>query len=145
MTDISQNTLASIVIASHRAVPVLEKHHLDFCCKGKRTLADACKEKGLDTSAIVAELQSVNGHEPARHLPFTLMTAEQLVAYIVTNHHYYIVQSMPVIYGHLEKVASKHGDRFPYMKEVFRLFTALQTEMQEHMIKEETIVFPHIV
>jgi regulator of cell morphogenesis and NO signaling len=46
MKNIAEQTLASIVTAHHQTVPVLEKYSLDFCCKGKRTLAEACTEKG---------------------------------------------------------------------------------------------------
>lgn len=144
MTDITQKTLATIVTGNHHAVPVFEKHALDFCCKGKRTLADACREKGLDASAIARELQSIEGAS-GKHMPFDEMSAEQLIGYIEVTHHFYIKQSMPVIYAHLEKVASKHGDRFPFMKEAFRLFAALQDEMVGHLLKEETVVFPHII
>jgi regulator of cell morphogenesis and NO signaling len=51
---------------------------------------------------------------------------------------------MPQIYGHLNKVAIKHGDRFPYMKEVLGLFAELRREMTDHMEAEETILFPRI-
>ena len=37
MTNIAEQTLASIVTTNNSAVQVLEKHNLDFCCKGKRT------------------------------------------------------------------------------------------------------------
>ena len=46
-------------------------------------------------------------------MPFTEMTETQLVNHIVTTHHYYVKNAMPVIAGHLEKVANKHGDSFP--------------------------------
>ena len=57
MTNISEQTLASIVTANHQTAPVLEKYSLDFCCKGKRTLAQACTEKGLSVEAITNELK----------------------------------------------------------------------------------------
>ena len=47
MTDIAEQTLATIVTYNHQVVPLLEKYNLDFCCKGKRTLAQACAEKGI--------------------------------------------------------------------------------------------------
>lgn len=144
MTDITKQTLASIVTGNHHAVPVLEKHQLDFCCKGKRTLADACREKGLDAAAIARELTVVQRESP-KQMPFSEMTAEQLIGYIEVNHHFYIKRSMPVIYAHLEKVATKHGDRYPFMKEAFRLFSELQDEMVGHLLKEETVIFPHII
>ena len=72
------------------------------------------------------------------------MTAEQLISYILIHHHFYVKQSMPTIIGHLEKVAAKHGDRFPYMAEVLSLFREINDEMTMHMHKEEVILFPRI-
>ena len=51
---------------------------------------------------------------------------------------------MPTILGHLEKVAFKHGDRFPYMIEVLNIFKEINEEMTAHMYKEEMILFPRI-
>jgi regulator of cell morphogenesis and NO signaling len=144
MTNISQQTLASIVTQNHSTVPVLEKYHLDFCCKGKRTLADACEEKGLDVENISAELENATVQTNKNKMPFTQMSAEQLISYILIHHHFYVTQSMPTIFGHLEKVAFKHGERFPYMVEVFNIFGEIKEEMTAHMQKEETILFPRI-
>jgi len=143
MTNLAEQTLAAIVTGNHQAVPVLEKYHLDFCCKGKRTLAEACTEKGLTIETLLKELEGAD--TPAKnHLPFTEMTAEQLIGYILIHHHFYVKQSMPTIEAHLEKVASKHGERFPYMKKVFQLFSAIKEEMTIHMQKEEMVLFPRI-
>ncbi len=144
MTNIAEQTLATIVTNNHFTVPVLEKYHLDFCCKGKRTLADACMEKGLSIETVSNELEKSSSTLQATKMPFTEMTAEQLISYILIHHHFYVKQSMPIIIGHLEKVAAKHGDRFPYMVEVLSLFREINTEMTLHMHKEEMILFPRI-
>ena len=144
MSTIAEQTLASIVSSNHQAVPVLEKYHLDFCCKGKRTLAEACTEKGLPVETIAEELENRMKAEQGKILPFDSMTAEQLISYILIHHHFYVKQSMPTILSHLEKVAMKHGERFPYMTEVLYLFRSIQEEMTMHMHKEEVILFPRI-
>ena len=143
MTNIAEQTLATIVTNNHFTVPVLEKYDLDFCCKGKRTLADACTEKGISLEAISEELEK-SSLTPTTKMPFAQMTAEQLISYILIHHHFYVKQSMPTILGHLEKVAAKHGDRVPYMVEVLNLFKEIETEMTLHMHKEEVILFPRI-
>lgn len=143
MINIAQQTLATIVTNNHFTVPVLEKYDLDFCCKGKRTLADACTEKGISIEAISKELEQ-SSKTPTTKMPFTDMTAEQLISYILIHHHFYVKQSMPTIIGHLEKVAAKHGDRFPNMVEVLCLFREINDEMTMHMHKEEVILFPRI-
>ena len=144
MTNIAEQTLATIVTNNHFTVPVLEKYHLDFCCKGKRTLAEACSEKGLSIEAISEELERSTTALQNNKMPFTAMNAEQLISYILIHHHFYVKQSMPTILGHLEKVAAKHGDRFPYMVEVLSIFKEINEEMTSHMYKEETILFPRI-
>jgi regulator of cell morphogenesis and NO signaling len=144
MKNIAQQTLATIVTNNHNTVPVLEKYNLDFCCKGKRTLADACTEKGLPLDTISEELERSASVTQSNTMPFTAMTAEQLISYILIHHHFYVNQSMPTILGHLEKVATKHGNLFPYMVEVLMLFKEIQEELNAHMQKEEMILFPRI-
>ena len=144
MTNITEQTLASIVTEHHQTVPVLEKYNLDFCCKGKRTLAEACTEKGLSIEEILKELEASSTNEKNNSMPFTEMSSEQLIGYILIHHHFYLKQSMPIIADHLTKVATKHGDRFPNMVAVLELFLHLKNEMTLHMQKEETILFPRI-
>jgi len=142
MTNIAEQTLASIVTEHHQTVPVLEKYNLDFCCKGKRTLAQACTEKGLSIDDILKELEISTANKTTA--AFSAMNAEQLIQHILLHHHFYVKQSMPTIQDHLAKVAAKHGDRFPYMYEVLHLFIQIRNELSMHLQKEEMILFPRI-
>lgn len=144
MENISTQTLASIVTKSSSSVPVFEKYSLDFCCNGKRTLEEACIAKGLSVTDIATELEEQMRPRTANQLPFEEMSAEQMISYILIHHHFYVRQSMPQIIFHVEKVANKHGERFPYMVEVLQLFREIQDEMTSHMQKEEVILFPRI-
>ena len=144
MINIATQTLASIVTNNSKAVPVFEKYDLDFCCKGKRTLAQACEEKGLKVDLISLEIESQLELRQAGQMPFEEMNCDQIINYILIHHHFYVKQSMPIITGHLEKVANKHGEKFPFMVEVFHLFSELQNDMTHHIQKEEMILFPRI-
>src|SRR5215208_644287 len=144
MNDIAEQTLASIVTDNHQVVPVLERYNLDFCCKGKRTLAQACTEKGIKIESITEELRSLSGISGKWQMPFTEMDAGQLISYIITRHHFYVKKSMPTIIAHLDKVATKHGDSYPYMRNVYDMFVIIMREMTLHMEKEETVLFPWI-
>ena len=144
MTDIQQQTLAGIATANHQAVSVFEKYSLDFCCKGKRTLEEACREKSIDAGRVAGEILAIGEQQNTRHMPFTEMNAEELISHILVRHHFYVKQNMPQIQYHIQKVAAKHGDRFPYMREVFELFAEVKEDMTAHMQKEEMILFPRI-
>jgi regulator of cell morphogenesis and NO signaling len=143
MNHLKDQTLKSIVIKHHEFIPVLEKYSLDFCCRGAKTLKDACTEKDISVDALLNELQlSVVGEKPK--MPFTQMTAEQLISYILIHHHFYVKNAIPTIHHHLQKVVTKHGDKFPHMQAVLQLFTEVAEELTSHMQKEEQILFPRI-
>lgn len=143
MQNIKQETLATIALSNHEFIPVLEKYGLDFCCRGKKTLSEACLEKNLVSDIIVKELnESVQAER--RKMPFTEMSAEELISYITIHHHFYVKNSVSTIFAHIEKVATKHGDRYPHMKEVLQLFQEVIEDLLPHMEKEETILFPRI-
>jgi len=144
MTNIAEQTLAIIVTNNNKTVPVLEKYNLDYCCKGKRTLSEACRESNVPVEKIIDELREFTAPEETPATTFNDMNAEQLINYIVLHHHFYVRQSMPLIISHLEKVAAKHGQHFSYMPVVLQLFSEINNEMTAHMQKEESILFPRI-
>ena len=77
-------------------------------------------------------------------MPFTEMNSEQLIAHIVIHHHFYVKNSVNTIYQHIQKVAIKHGDRYPHMPKVLVLFTEVMAELLPHLEKEEKVLFPRI-
>ncbi|MEO9052517.1 MAG: DUF542 domain-containing protein, partial [Ginsengibacter sp.] len=53
-------TLGEIVAKDFRTAEVFNKYGLDFCCGGKKTVREACAEKGLDVTKIEHELQNAD-------------------------------------------------------------------------------------
>lgn len=145
MSELIFKSLAQIVNNNHRAAAVFEKYHLDFCCKGKRTLQQACNEKDLKIEEIIADLETAEqSAKENTAINFNEMTLGQLSEYIVMTHHSYVQKEMPQILSYLQKVASKHGDRHTEMWKVLALFVAVKEELEQHMKKEEDILFPRI-
>jgi len=137
-------SLGQIVTEQYYAARVFEKYGLDFCCKGKRSLSLACTEKGLDVDVILSELEiDITGN--LTNDIFSTMSCKQLINYIIANHHTYVREYSPTIKEHVDRVAFKHGDSFPWMKEVAEDFTLVYTDLLTHMQKEELILFPRIV
>lgn len=145
MSEIVNKTLAQIVTDNFRTASVFEKYNLDFCCKGKRSLQQACDEQNLQLDEIVNELSGVaqNGGIPTG-IPFTKVPLSQLADYIVQTHHSYVKREMPQIHFYLTKIANKHGGRHPELYKILELFSSIKEEMEHHMIKEEQILFPRI-
>lgn len=143
MNVLSTKSLAQIVKANYQTASIFEKYHLDFCCKGKRSLQQACAESQVPVDQIITELEDITNSSKVPVF-FDKMSLTQLSDYIVMTHHAYVKQEMPSIFQYLQKVASKHGERHPEMFKVFEAFAAVQEEMKQHMQKEELILFPRI-
>lgn len=144
MNDLLTRSLAQIVTRNHKTASIFEKHHLDFCCKGKQTLQQACADTGLDADEILSELEMANTAMTDESYSPDHMLLNVLADHIVNTHHAYVKNESPLIFGYLQKVASKHGERHPELLKIFELFTAVKEEMELHMQKEERILFPRI-
>ncbi len=144
MKNIKLATLANLALAHDAYIPVFEKYGLDFCCRGKMTLKEVCTQKNISLEHVVNELMETDDTEKSR-MPFTEMKAEQLISYIIVNHHYYVKKSISTIYGQIEKIVTEHGNHYPHMPMVLNLFMAVTEELLPHMEKEEKILFPRII
>ena len=57
--EISRKSLvADIVAKDYRTAEVFRKHGIGYCCGGKWPMEIACEMRGIDASAIQAELES---------------------------------------------------------------------------------------
>jgi len=138
-------TLGEIAAKDLRKAEVFKKYGLDFCCGGKKTVKEACAEKGLDVTKIEQELQNSDKTSfTARPLPYNDWNLDFLADYIVNTHHSYVKKTIPDIKSYAEKVAKVHGAHHPELLEINKLAQEVCDEMSEHMVKEETVLFPYV-
>ena len=134
-------TLADIVTADPGAARTLERHHLDYCCGGRQTLADACTAQGLDARTVLAELQV----GPTTGQPdVAAMRPTELVDHLELTHHRYLHDELPRLVALAAKVAGVHATRHPELTRVAELVTALRADLEPHLAKEERVLFPMI-
>ncbi len=138
-------TLASLVDERPAAARVLERHQLDYCCGGRRTLAEACATAEVDPTEVLAELDAIDPDDtdgvPA---PWTAMEPTQLVDHLEATHHRSLHDELPRLAALVDKVVGVHGDRHPELVAVGATFTALRNDLEPHLAKEERILFPMI-
>lgn len=136
----ANSTLGNIVAQDYHAAAIFERHGLDFCCGGRTSLAEACRERGLDLAAIAAEL----GHRAATPPEASPDDPDELVSHIIARHHAYVREAIPSIQAHLAKVIAAHGPRHPELIRISGHFDVLAEELTLHLAKEEQILFPYI-
>jgi regulator of cell morphogenesis and NO signaling len=136
-------TIGEIVATDFRAAGVFERFGIDFCCGGRRLLADACRSAEADPSAVIGALDALTGsHDAAADA--TQWSVGRLIDYIVSVHHAYIRAAAPAITQHLAKIEEVHGERHPELARVRRYFDGIDADLRQHMVKEEQVLFPYV-
>jgi regulator of cell morphogenesis and NO signaling len=137
-------TLGEIVTTDFRAAAILERYGLDFCCRGNRTLEQSCRDAGVRADDVLEQLEAIES-SPSHETAFNEWPLSGLVDYIVSTHHAYVKDALPVLLAHATKIATVHGRRHPELIRVAQLVEQVAAEMTSHMMKEEQILFPYIV
>lgn len=144
MLDINKTTISEIVKNNLRAGAIFEKYDLDFCCKGNRTLTEACKEKNIDASQLISELALLNEVPSAGFINYDEWKLDFMIDYIINTHHNYVRKMIPIIAEHAIKVVNAHGKNHPEVLEINKKFNVVYKDLKSHMMKEEEILFPYI-
>lgn len=146
MSTISVRDIVGEVVARR---PVLayafEEAGVDYCCGGKKTLEEVCREKGVDPQEFVAKIeQSAASAEEESIVDAAAMSLTELADHIEQTHHAYLCDELPRLDALTQKVASVHGGEDARLHEVRKVLFSLSAEMASHMKKEERILFPMI-
>ena len=137
-------TLGQIAAKDLRKARVFKKYGIDFCCGGKKTVKEACAEKGLDVTAIEQELQQADTMPSSRPLPYSDWSLDFLADYIVNTHHSYVKKNLPDIKAYAEKVMQVHDSMHPELGRINQLVKEMDAELTAHLVKEERVLFPYI-
>lgn len=139
-----EHTLGELVTVEPAAAKVFYRHGLDFCCGGRQSLAEACGAAGLDPQAVLKEIeQAVSEDQPATRRD-TRPLAE-LVDHILHRYHEPLKADLPRLVQLARKVEEVHADKPECPKGLAILLTEVREAVDNHLAKEEQILFPLIV
>ena len=140
----AEETLGQLAAKDLRKAQVFKKYGLDFCCGGKKTVKEACAEKGLDVTKVEQELQQADTIPSSRPIPYGDWSLDFLADYIVNTHHSYVRKNLPDIKAYAEKVMKVHGSHYPELKRIYQLVEEMYDELTAHLVKEEKVLFPYV-
>lgn len=135
--------VGTIVARQPETARVFEKYQLDYCCRGKRKLREACEENQIDLCQLLAELDQATS-SPGDGPLWIERTLSELCDHIEHRHHDYLREELPRIAGLIDKVINAHGASHPELTRVRDHFRLLRGELEPHMMKEERVLFPAI-
>lgn len=140
---IKEKTIGQIVKDDIRTANVFKKHGLDFCCGGGKTIQSACAENEVDLAELLHDIDAVLVRSESVE-DYQSMKLDVLIDHIYDNHHKYIYKHGQVTAEFIKKVAHVHGERHPETVEIAKLYNEFLSDLHQHMMKEEQILFPAI-
>ncbi|HEX9151627.1 MAG TPA: iron-sulfur cluster repair di-iron protein [Flavobacterium sp.] len=144
METLEKMTIGEYVAKDFRTAAIFSKHGIDFCCKGNRTIEEACDKKDIDTNGLLEQLNTVLSTKNDSAIDFKLWPLDLLADYIEKTHHRYVEEKTQLILPFLDKLCKVHGAVHPELFEINALFKGCAGELAQHMKKEELILFPFI-
>ena len=141
---ISKNrTVADYVTENIKTAHIFKKHGIDFCCGGGISLEKACAKLNVDQELLEKELLAVD-LVLDRSSNYNKWDVSFLIDHIINIHHSYVKESLPLLSQYANKVAKVHGQAYPEVIKVNKLFHEVANELMVHLQKEEQVLFPFI-
>jgi regulator of cell morphogenesis and NO signaling len=134
--------LAEVVARHPAAARIFQAHRIDFCCHGHQTLEEACRDAGRDPEPICAQVHAAVSALASDTGSKASLPTDELIAWIVGQHHAYLRASLPAIEPLAAKVARVHGPHAPNLLQIHRLFRELREALEPHLDHEEAVLFP---
>jgi regulator of cell morphogenesis and NO signaling len=142
---LERTTVGEIVATDYRAARVFEQFGIDFCCGGRRSLAEACASASIDRAVLERALDALpHSADPEEADDVTRWGSDRIIDHVLATHHAYVRLALPAIAGYLTKLVDVHGSRHPELMRIASTFGHLGQDLLQHMMKEERILFPYI-
>ena len=128
---------------------LFERLHIDYCCGGQQTLAEACTKTGAQLDTVQAALQALGESDAQADdgelTDWRAVETAQLCEHIVHVHHDCLRRTLPRIDGLVDTVVRVHGAQDSTLADVQHTFDRIRSALEPHLTSEETELFPAII
>jgi len=132
------STVGEIAANLPGATAVFRRFGMDFCCKGNVALADSARERGIALADVERALAALDNAAPSA----APQESAALVDHIVSRYHDTHRRELPELIQLARKVEKVHAKRSDVPRGLADLLERMSIELQQHMAKEELILFP---
>src|SRR5687768_8952898 len=133
------DTVASIVTWNLQSAAIFNSYGIDFCCRGGRTLEEACIEESVSLGEILDVLWELD--IKCNPLPnFGIMRIDMLADYIKRNHHTYTEKKLIFIRNNIDRLIREHQSIHHQLGQIKEVFEDLSTDLRIHMNQEEFMI-----
>jgi regulator of cell morphogenesis and NO signaling len=121
------------------ATRVFRAHRVGFCCCPDITLREAARKRDVDPDALAKALAAL---EPDTPVAPSAADGATMVSYILARYHDTHRAELPELLMLARKVEAVHGDHPDCPRGLADTLEELKLELEDHMMKEEMILFP---
>lgn len=143
-TPLPERTVGELVAERPGRSRIFQSFRIDFCCKGGRTLREACALNAIPLDTVLEQLEGESATPAVPAFNPAELPPAALAAHIVETHHGFLRRELPRLQAMAARVAKVHGGHTPSLVEVHAVFEGLKAELESHMMKEEQILFPAV-
>jgi len=135
-------SLGELAATHPNASRVFRALGLDYCCGGRKSLADACAEKRLDAETVLRSIAD----DPALGEPnWTERPLTAVIQHILERYHEPLRSELPELRRMAETVESKHAEKPECPRNLSSHLASIHEAVLSHLEKEERILFPLII
>jgi regulator of cell morphogenesis and NO signaling len=139
--EICDKKINDLVGENYVYASVLYYFGIQFYNYSERTLDQACKDRGLNTSHVIHSLESVNQLEKP-NLSLANLPVDLVVAYLKHTHFTFIKQKLPYIVSLIDHLDVRQT---PIAKDLQLLFPLFVEDFIHHIYEEEDTLFNYII
>ncbi len=138
-------TVREIALAQPASIRVFEHFGIDYCCNGRKPLAEACTAANLEIDTVLAALAVASQGTAPASTDWAQASLETLTRHIISTHHAYVIRELPRLAVLAQKVVNRHGDTQAHLPTIQTRVAQLDAELTSHLAKEESILFPYVI
>jgi len=139
-----ETTVRDIALEQPASIRVFEKYGIDYCCGGRRPLAQVCEEHAIQIDEVLAAIENTAAEQPPTGPDWVSTQLEAICDHIVRTHHTYIRSELPRLQFLAKKVVARHGEDRSELPQIQQLVDAVGSDLISHLAKEEMMLFPYI-
>jgi len=140
-------TLGSLASNEPGATRVFLRYRLDFCCGGRRSLAEACDAAGLDVENVIDEVEALGTTEGVENdeTGWEDRPLSDLIDHILVRFHEPLRRDLPALVDAARRVERVHANKALCPRGLAEHLVRVHGEILQHLMKEENVLFPALI
>lgn len=140
----AESLVRDVVLEVPGGVAAMEKHRIDYCCGGAKTLRQVATELGLKVEWVLDTIESERKNGGSTDGELMSVPLAQIVSQLVDGHHVTSRNAAEAIRAHAEQAERAHPE-LAVLTEVKKRAEGLFAALLPHLKHEERNLFPYVL